>query len=121
MTFTFMVAMASSVYPSLGQVFKNPVLIIVAAVIACPATIALAFESVRRRVPLNYALLTVVTVCETCLVSAVTADYESQSVMQATRALAFVTGSLYFAAVHTKFTQQMARNFFIAIVAALAL
>ena len=76
MTFTFMVAMASSKYDSVGLFFRNPVVVIIAAILACPATVALAFEPVRRSVPGNYALLALVTVCETCLVSCVTAEYE---------------------------------------------
>ena len=41
--------------------------------------------------------------------------------MQAARALAFVTGSLYFAAVYTKLTPKMGRNFCFAILGALVL
>jgi hypothetical protein len=76
MTFTFIVAMASSKYASVCLIFQNPTIVISAAVVTILASIALIFERVRRSYPCNYALLALVTLGETCLVSCVTAQFE---------------------------------------------
>ena len=114
MTFTFVVALMGSYYPNFGAWCRHPATQIVSLVIMCPAMCTLFF--VHKKVPLNYGVLSLVTICESIFVASLAAEFETQSVLQAIGAMCVTTGGLFIGALNTSLPERLMRNLCLAIV-----
>jgi len=102
MALTFAFSLLASVNDSAGAYFKDIRVIIISAIafIVCVCYIALDKE-LRRKVPHNYILLTIITVCEATMIAAVAADLTAISVLTCIMAVCISTAGLWVAAMYT--------------------
>ena len=75
----------------------------------------------RKKVPLNYILLGIFTICESLSIGSLTAMIEPVSVLVSIGAFLLVTGGLWLAALNTKLNSELMAGFCKAIVVSVIL
>ena len=102
MAITFAFSVLASAYPSVGLIFRNPLVYIFSFVtmLFCFCAIAVSKEA-RRKVPDNYFWLLGATLGESVLIAAVASEFTVTSVLTAIMATCFVTAGLFGAALCT--------------------
>lgn len=78
-------------------------------------------KDIRRRYPINYALLTALTICEAFSISAFTALYTPESVLLAIGVLAATVVSLFVTALVTPVSERLLKFLAIGLILSLVL
>jgi FtsH-binding integral membrane protein len=74
---------------------------IVSCLVVIFATIPLAFKPIRRSVPLNYFLLLIITIAQSCSVASFTSLFTTESILLSIGVLCATVVSIFFAALVT--------------------
>ena len=122
MALTFILAAASANFKSMGLFFKNPFVLVFAAILTVACFIALwCDKGCRREVPKNYLLLGAFTIGEASTLAAVAADLSVFGVFTAILATCITVSGLFVAAMYLSSTvdrdlvlRTMAKGLFVA-------
>lgn len=111
MALTFAFSLAASAFTPVGNFFRHPLTVIL-CITAFMTSICFLIcnKHLTRKVPENYILLGIITVCEASLIATVAAELTETSVLTAIMATSVTTFCLYFAAVFTSTRARMVRN-----------